>query len=157
MSKQGPNVATFLKQFIEFTGEVTCLHGRYEVSKAGIVKMRELLGHAMEGLRDKDAPAAPSGARLADPIISPRYAAKELPTNAKGPASWLGYLASDVVALGKRKYSVDFECNEHRVWAVTRDTGKRYLAYGGDDAVCERQFRAYGLRRPDEPDYKPIA
>jgi hypothetical protein len=172
MSKQGPNVATFLKDFIKFTGEVTTLHGRHEVSKEGYRQLRELMNQAMQALRSNNqAPGM-------DAVISPKYAAKELPTNAKPIQTYAnsqvqanynpklvvtpnmmlrGYLGSDMIVA---RAGMTANPRSHYKF----EDGVLYynnapMGFPTNDrewTLEEAMMRRHGLRRPDEPDYEPL-
>ena len=139
----------FLRDYIAFVGEVTSLHGRLEVSKNGYEKMRTLLRTAMEALR------SPMGKRneLADPVA-------KKPGSPASESLWFGYSRSDV------KRAIMAPGNWH--------VGTRYVDF--DDSDIPQAYRGQntgftvkdipyiintcrekGLRRPDEPDYRPLA
>lgn len=147
------NAKEFLEKFIKLTGEVTNLHGRRELSKDGYELMRNMLREAMDGLGTKNEVHGP------DPVK------KSAPTGTH--THYHGYLRSDVLAAratGSHMRLDQYRFNEDDTVSFRRGlNGDEWVALGDFKdgpafANWERDARRLcGLRRPHEPDYKPLA
>lgn len=158
--KKAVVVAEFLKEFLKLNGEISYLHGRYEVSKEGIRIMRDLTKHAMEALRK---PEAKEGPVRTDPVLSPKYAAKELPANVKSEEMemWRGYQMRDVRgAIATVHKGVRMSIGESGLLRCNEQPGVSRSGWNYKfDHTHEQELdiRRLGARRPEEPDYKPFA